>query len=240
VIWDAPITKTLLFDLDGTLVRLHRRYSLELRMMFRAARRFRDVVPPFSFPRAFWRAARLAQSHDSRRPNHEILVSALSAQSRADEREIFSRMEDLTTHDFCHMQTHFRPIRGAREILETARARGHRVVLATNPVWPERAVKMRLGWGGLADFRFDFVSHSQVMTRCKPSLGYYRELLTRLGARPDECVMIGDNPKKDLPATELGIRTFLLSKGRPAADRRLDGWGSLEDLHHWLTESQAS
>ena len=125
MIWTAPVTKTLLFDLDGTLVRLHRRYSLELRMMFRAARRFRDVVPPFSFPRAFWRAARAAQRHDTTRVNHDVLIAALSAQSRADEPEIFRRMEALTTDDFSRMQTHFRPIAGARALLEDARARGH-------------------------------------------------------------------------------------------------------------------
>ena len=56
--------------------------------------------------------------------------------------------------------------------------------------------------------------------------------------------MIGNDPKKDLPAREAGICTFLLQ--RPATKRnwdkivldpRLDGWGSLLDLQEWMREN---
>jgi FMN phosphatase YigB (HAD superfamily) len=81
------------------------------------------------------------------------------------------------------------------------------------------------------------------MTRCKPSRDYYRELLDRLGSGAEECVMIGNDPRKDLPAKEVGITTFLVDVPgfwarrmlrRAQKDPRLDGWGTYADLRAWL------
>ena len=214
---------TLLVDLDGTLVRLRARLVLELRLALRGARRFAAVLPRRRFHRAFWRAARVMQTHATGRANHDVLVGELARQAGCAEADIARCLDDMVTHDFARMAWHFRPIPGAREALLRARDRGHRLVLATNPVWPERAVRMRLAWGGLDDVAFDFVTHSGVMSRCKPSVLYYRELLARLAKTADQCVMVGDNPRKDLPAAEAGIRTFLLGRQ-----------GSLADLDDWL------
>jgi len=60
------------------------------------------------------------------------------------------------------------------------------------------------------------------MTRCKPHVGYFEEILRRLALRAQDCLMVGDNPRKDLPAAKVGIRTFLLGRGR--GYDMLDGW----------------
>jgi FMN phosphatase YigB (HAD superfamily) len=216
--------KTLLVDLDGTLVRLRGEKLLEARLAVRGARRFADVIPRLRFHGAFWRAARVMQSHTTERTNYDVLVGELAREAGRPDAEIAQVFEEMVTHDFPAMGWHFQPIPGAREALMRARDRGHRLVLATNPVWPERAVRMRLAWGGLGDVEFDFVTHSGIMTRCKPNTHYYREVLRRLALRADQCVMIGDNPRKDLPAAEIGIRTFLLGQH-----------GTLADLDQWLT-----
>jgi FMN phosphatase YigB (HAD superfamily) len=77
-------------------------------------------------------------------------------------------------------------------------------------VWPYDAVRRRMEWGGVGDLPFEFISHSQTMTRCKPSVDYYRELLERIGRTPEQCLMIGNDARKDLPAREIGIETYLL------------------------------
>lgn len=216
------MTMTLLVDLDGTLVRLRARPILSLRLALRGARRFAAVLPRRRFHGAFWRAAEVMQTHTTEHTNHDVLISAFAREAGCAEPDIARLFDDLVNHDFARMRWHFRPIPGAREALLRARDRGHRLVLATNPVWPERAVRMRLAWGGLADVAFDFVTHSGVMTRCKPSVLYYRELLARIALGARDCVMVGDNPRKDLPAAEAGIRTFLLGRQGSLAD--LDGW----------------
>ena len=213
---------TILFDLDGTLDRLRGRPLLELRMLRRGAARFAGVIPRHRFHHAFWRAARTMQVHGTSRTNHQVLTTGLALASGRPEPEIAGLLDDMVAGDFTRMGWHFQPMPGAREALLRVRAAGHRVVLATNPVWPERAVRQRLAWGGLGDVPFDLITHSQLMTRCKPDTNYYREVLARLSARPEDCAMIGDNPRKDLPARDVGIRTFLL--GRRATWADLDLW----------------
>ena len=145
-------------------------------------------------------------------------------------------VRDFLAHDFSFLSDRFVPIPGARETLELARRLDYRVVLATNPVWPLEAIRTRLRAGGLADFTFDFISHSEVMTRCKPDRRYYLELLERLQARGEECLMIGNDPRKDLPAKEAAISTFLIGTHPP--DPRMDASGTLEDLRARITHER--
>ena len=56
--------------------------------------------------------------------------------------------------------------------------------------------------------------------------------------------MIGNDPEKDLPAHQVGIRTFLVdlpdTREKIEAvrkDERLDGWGNFGDLQDWLRRS---
>ena len=145
-------------------------------------------------------------------------------------------VHEFLVHDFPHLSGHFVPIPGARETLELARRLDYRVVLATNPVWPLDAVRTRLRAGGLDDFTFDFISHSEVMTCCKPDPRYYRELLERLQARGEECLMIGNDPRKDLPAKEAAINTFLIGNHPP--DPRMDACGTLQDLRSGIARER--
>ena len=218
---------TILFDLDGTLVDLQRR-GLELRFMLRAFRRFAPAIRPWHFRRDFWQAAERLQVHGTDKTNYEVFLETLGAHSRVDLPALDRIVREFLVHDFPHLSDRFVPIPGGRETLELARRLGYRVVLATNPVWPLDAVQTRLHAGGLDGFTFDFISHSEVMTRCKPDPHYYRELLERLRVRGEECLMIGNDPRKDLPAKDAGIGTFLIGMHPP--DPRMDASGTLEDL----------
>jgi FMN phosphatase YigB (HAD superfamily) len=231
---DVRLT-TLLFDLDGTLVDMQRR-GLELRFMLRAFRRFAPAIRPWRFRRAFWEAAERLQRHGTEKTNYEVFLETLCARSRVDRFALDRIVREFLVHDFPHLSDRFLPIAGSRETLQLARRLGYRVVLATNPVWPLAAIQARLRAGGLDDFQFDFISHSEVMTRCKPDPRYYRELLERLQARGEECMMIGNDRRKDLPAKDANIRTFLIGTHPP--DPRMDASGTLEDLRAQITREK--
>ena len=61
----------------------------------------------------------------------------------------------------------------------------------------------------------------------KPHAGYYRQILAMTGRRPDQCLMVGDDPRMDMAAKEAGIATWLAvgRRGRAAgsASRRSPG-----------------
>jgi FMN phosphatase YigB (HAD superfamily) len=65
------------------------------------------------------------------------------------------------------------------------------------------------------------------MYACKPRARYFEQIASMLGVSPTECLMVGDDPQLDLPASGTGMRTFYVGQGAPAGtpDR-----GSLHDF----------
>lgn len=95
-----------------------------------------------------------------------------------------------------------------------------RQVVATNPVMPSAFNRQRLARAGYRPEWFEFVSGSEFFIGQKIDARFYRDMLARLGAAPEDCLMIGDHPRKDGVAREVGIPVFLLKtsyvKPRPA------------------------
>ena len=123
---------------------------------------------------------------------------------------------------------------GAREALAQARACGMRVAVATNPIFPLRAIEHRLGWAGIEPAEVDFITSYENMFATKPHPDYFRHVCTALELSPTECLMVGDYRMLDLPAADVGMRTFYVG---PDPDAPADYRGSLGDLVELLRRS---
>jgi HAD superfamily hydrolase (TIGR01509 family) len=120
----------------------------------------------------------------------------------------------------------------ARPLVDCLQAMGLAVVVATNPIFSESAIRGRLGWAGLADLDFALVTHTGNMHFAKPHPHYYEEILARVGVEPDEAIMVGDHPQFDMQAAhQAGLNTFWIDLGRPPEDAIwVDGRGTLADF----------
>jgi FMN phosphatase YigB (HAD superfamily) len=104
------------------------------------------------------------------------------------------------------------PDPAASRVVEAWKARGAKIVLATNPVFPRLLVDLRARWGALDPNHFDFVTSSENMSFCKPSPDYYRSVADSIGVHPRECLMVGNDVQMDLvPAATAGMRTCLVT-----------------------------
>lgn len=112
---------------------------------------------------------------------------------------------------FPTMERHFYPIQGAKEFLQWAKER-YLLILATNPVWTEDIVKLRMHWAKIDPSLFQSITHSGRMHACKPSTEYYQEILEQENLKYTECFLIGNDIKKDLPAARIGIPVFILAE----------------------------
>jgi len=234
---------TLLFDLDGTLIDMRPR-GLRLRFMTRAFLRYLGAIPFWKLPTAFSKAMQNLQNNTSSFTNYKTFLQTLSSYTKTDPQEIERRTRLLISQDFARFSSSFIPRAGAKETVELGKTLGYKLVLATNPVWPLDAIRFRASWGGIQTDPFDFISHSEIMNRAKPSPEYYEQLLQKIETPAENCLMIGNDPHKDLPAGEAGIRTFLVEKPETeknwdiiCRDPRLNGWGTLFDLQEWMKEN---
>lgn len=107
------------------------------------------------------------------------------------------------------------PRLGAHACLDMCQRLGLRVVLATNPTFPQICTRERMRWAGIADYPFDHVTVWENSTRAKPWARYYEETCAAVGCRPEECLMVGNDPKNDFVRGGLPLRTCYVGRGRP-------------------------
>jgi FMN phosphatase YigB (HAD superfamily) len=226
---------TLLFDLDGTLLDIHMPTFLEAYFPLLAPRFRRGGDVP-AFREILFDAVRLMMnSRDGGRRLARVFLDSFAPRVAMTEEEVLEAFEDFHREDFDGLRKLTRPQPTARPLLEGALARGYTLALATNPVFFREAVKARLRWAGLEGIPFEFISTAENMHFCKPHPEYYEEVLRHLGKGAAECVMIGNDPAKDMPASRVGITTFYVpSPGDEGRAVTSDHTGSLEDLNRWL------
>ncbi len=124
------------------------------------------------------------------------------------------------------------------ELVEQAFARGYRVAVATNPLFPRTAVLQRLSWAGLPveKYPFDLISTYETFHFAKPNPAYYAEILAQMGWPEGPIVMVGNDIENDIqPAAALGLYTYLLDGGDTHLENAYpNGKGQLGDLLNWL------
>ncbi|NTW28537.1 MAG: HAD family hydrolase [Coriobacteriia bacterium] len=128
---------------------------------------------------------------------------------------------------FPRLQGTIGPHAGARNVVETALALGLKVAVATNPIFPRAAVLERLRWAGLEHVAFHAITSYESLHSTKPQADYFIETADMLGVDPAHCIMVGDDPLLDMPAADVGMKTYYVGQPPlPAAT-----WhGTLNDL----------
>ena len=125
----------------------------------------------------------------------------------------------------------------AARIVAALRGAGKDVVLATNPIFPRTATENRIRWAGLAPEDFLYYTTYENAHYCKPNLRYYTEVLEKIGRRPEECLMVGNDAEEDMAASTLGMQVFLLTDcliNRRGADLTAYVRGGFPELEAYL------
>jgi FMN phosphatase YigB (HAD superfamily) len=140
--------------------------------------------------------------------------------------------------DFPALQVFTEKIPGAHELIAHLKKNQHRVVLATNPLFPRTAILQRLEWAGLSPADFDLITDYHSFHFAKPNPAFYREILTILGRQNSTAVMIGNDLKDDMvPASAAGFPVFWISTSQepfPTGFHPLSSRGNILDAIVWV------
>jgi putative hydrolase of the HAD superfamily len=143
------------------------------------------------------------------------------------------------------------PVRAAADRFEEAQRAGHPAIdgmssalaavsarypmgLLTNG--PSDIQRLKLDQAGLSD-TFGVVVISGELGHGKPSAEGFLAALDRLGARPEDSVMVGDSWERDIVgALDVGMRAVWIADGRPLpeSDRRVTAVDSVRELDDLL------
>jgi FMN phosphatase YigB (HAD superfamily) len=126
------------------------------------------------------------------------------------------RREELWMRFMRFYETRFDALRrlvtvpdGLNALFDRLENRGLKRVIASNPLWPVPVQRLRLGWAGLQNRSFDYVTGIENMRFCKPRIEYYSEICEKIGERPEDCLMVGNDPVNDMVVAKLGMKTYL-------------------------------
>ena len=223
--------KTIIFDLDGTLLHMH--IKLFTKIYFdEMAKLFSGILDKETLMQNVWISTqKMVQSVDSR-PNRVVFTETYSQLINGDISDHLARFETFYRDGFNKTKQAIREKPVARQILSLLQQKGYRLILATNPLFPETAIHKRIGWGGMSPEDFTYISTYENSTYCKPELHYYSEILDKNSLDAEDCMMVGNDVEEDMIAGKLNMKTFLVDdqlihrNGEILSDHR----GSLEDF----------
>ncbi len=117
-----------------------------------------------------------------------------------------------TAHAFSR---ELQPVAGVRAVAEELRARGLRLAVASQS--PLARVRFSLEVARLADLFGDHIYVTSMVARPKPAPDVYLLAASRLGVRPEECVVVEDSPAGAAAAKAAGMHALGYAPGNTAA-----------------------
>ena len=203
--------KTVLFDLDGTLLPMNNEEFL--RLYFTA---MNEKMEPLGFdPKELtgniWKATERMMKNDGNATNCDVFWKGFADIYGDNVIKYIPDFDSFYANEFSAAKEGTTCSPHAAECVKAYMDKGYKVVLATNPLFPEVATRARCEWAGLDFDTFELVTTYENSRFCKPNLNYFRDILEDVEASPDECIMIGNDVREDMCAGELGMETILIT-----------------------------
>lgn len=203
--------KAVLFDLDGTLLPMDMNAFMKIYFGGLSKALAPYGYEPKSLIDAVWAGTAAMIKNDGSRLNETVFWDKFAedlgedVRKREGDLERYYRSEFVATRAACGEN----PM--ARTVIDKVKGMGIPAVLATNPFFPAIATETRMSWVGLQPQDFALVTTYENSSSCKPNPQYYREILGKLGLKPEECLMVGNDVSEDMMAKELGMKVFLVT-----------------------------
>lgn len=229
--------KAILFDMDGTLLPMDqnvfmKQYFGEMAKVLSPLGLAPEAVAP-----TIWAGTKAMMKNTGELTNDEVFWQVFTQVSGLDAAPFRPAADAFYSNQFhrARAATAENPL--AVEAVRVAREKAEKVVLATNPLFPMVGQKSRMGWVGLKPEDFDLVTSYETDRYCKPNPAYFLDVCRRIGVKPEECVMIGNDETEDMAAaTAAGIPIcFLVTDCRIAGEAGWNGpQGTFAEMVEWL------
>jgi FMN phosphatase YigB (HAD superfamily) len=222
------LLKAVLFDLDNTLIHFDEREFFEAYIP-RISTVFSDMMPPETLITKLLLSTQMLVNNNGQMSNAEYFMSSFSLGYEGYKEEIWKRFIKFYETEFDRFQALVSVTPGVREVFVKLKKTGMKLVIASNPIWPQIVQMKRLSWAGLGDWNFELVTHIENMSYCKPHIEYYLEICQKINEKPEGCLMVGNDPVNDLVVAKIGMKTFLVTDGSEFDGSELELSKSIRD-----------
>jgi HAD superfamily hydrolase (TIGR01549 family) len=230
---------TLLLDLDDTLLDSNMNAFIPAYFQ-KLAGYLADRVSPDELVKYLMIGTRQMMSNsDPRQTLRETFDANFYQPLGLDREQMRPVLETFYDEIFPALQVLTRPKPEAVAFVDWAVAQGYRIAIATNPLFPQKAIYHRLRWAGLdpQKYPFEVITSYEEFHFSKPNPAYFAEVLARMGWPDGPVLLVGDDPELDIiPAMKMGLSSFwIMADGANLPDGLNPvGEGQIKDLCSWL------
>lgn len=227
--------KTILFDLDGTMLPMDQDKFIKI-YFTELCKRFCPVlgVDEQTLVKAMWKATGAMIKNDRSDLNINVFWKSFAKLLGRDVLNRVKEFDNFYENEFieCKASTKYNP--AVPEAVKVLKSKGYRVIAATNPLFPPIATNIRLNWAGVDKSDFSIVTTYDNSSSCKPNPLYFAEILDNLNLEAEECLMVGNDVDEDMvSASSLNMDTYLVTDcliNRSESDYSAYKQGSFKDF----------
>jgi FMN phosphatase YigB (HAD superfamily) len=231
---------TFIFDLDGTLLPMpDQEKFLESYFKALSGKIVAHGLDPRILVKAVMAGTQSMVENDGSMTNEQRFWEVFCKIMGEESRQLEPVFEDFYRNEFAAAKSTTFTHPRAKECISLLKEKGYCLALATNPLFPRVATLTRIRWAGLVPEDFELITTYDNSSYCKPNLKYYEEVLSKIGKKPNECIMVGNDVKEDMCAAALGMDTFLLKDClicKEDADISNYRQGSFDDLYDLIKD----
>jgi FMN phosphatase YigB (HAD superfamily) len=237
---ENPVSLTLLFDLDNTL--LSNGMDTFLPVYFQQlSNHVADLIDKNHFTKTIFE--NIQKANDNKRPDislENVFECSFYSQLGIQEEVIRPRFESFYLNVFPELKSLTSPRPEAVALIDECFNRGYQVLIATNPLFPIAAVEQRLEWAGIPVSKYPFakVASFETFHFAKPNPAFFAEIMAQIGWPEGPVVVIGDDPVNDItPSKQLGFSSFHIMEQPVAPTNGRHGAGPIEEFLPWLDKT---
>lgn len=201
---------TILFDLDGTMLPLNLNQFIQI-YFTEMGKKFQDLIEAKTLVRYVMTATETMVNDTDYRTNETVFMEKFGELIQTDLMVYQERFNEFYDREFFEAKASVVNSPLIRESVNLLKDKGYDLIIATNPLFPEKAIYHRIRWSGFEPEDFSYITSYEKNHFCKPQLHFYRELLEETGKTPQQCLMVGNDVQEDLVAAKLGIKTYLIT-----------------------------
>lgn len=229
---------TILFDLDGTLLPMD--MKLFEKLYFGAmAETLADLTGPKELINNIWASTNAMVKNLEYRTNEEVFMEDFEKRINGNLEAYKERFDKFYDDAFLKSKAAVVENKLIQESVKILKEKGYKIVIATNPLFPIKAIHHRIRWAGFEPSEFEYITHYEKNHYCKPQLEYYEEILKDINKEAYECMMVGNDVQEDLIAGKLGMKTYLIKDHmlhRTEEHIIADYVGGYEDFYNFVAE----
>lgn len=229
--------KTVLFDLDGTLLPMDQDAFTKAYFHYLAKHMAAYGYESEKLIQSIWAGTKAMVKNDGTKTNEDAFWDCFKTiydEEHLDDKKYF---EDFYRDDFYQAQIATGVDPSAKKAVNFLKEKGYELILATNPIFPSIATLQRVGWAGLDKEDFSLITTYENSTYCKPNPKYYEEIIQKMNLDPSECIMVGNDAIEDIAASVTGMKVYIITNNLLNGDK-VDiskyPHGNFDDFIEWM------